>query len=109
MGLDCVPEVIGWDEAIDLVRVLRADPSSQLVASIEGWTHSLSREGWMFADLIDIQGTKAMGKKWKTYPRPLKPAEVSMHRHGNAAGQTPEQVKERLRLARMGQAERLTI
>lgn len=50
----------------------------------------------MMADLIDIQGTKAMGKKWKAYPRPTK-AVADQSRHGNAAGRTPEQVKELLR------------
>lgn len=92
-GLDeSVPDDIGWSEAIDLVRVLRMDPASQLAASIEGWSHPLDRQGWMLADLIDLQGSSKAGKKWKAYPRPLKPAQESS-RKGNAAGRTPEQVK----------------
>lgn len=86
---------MGWSEAIDLIRIIRADPSSQLVASIEGWSHPLSREGWMLADLIDIQGSKALGKKWNLYPRPTKPTEAT--RRGNAAGRDPEEIKAILR------------
>lgn len=68
------------------------DPSSMLAAAIEGWDYPLDRQGWMLADLIDIQGSSKAGKKWKDYPRPLKPANTST-RMGNAAGRSPEQVK----------------
>lgn len=92
-GLDSVPGEIGWDEALDLVRILRADPSSQLAAAIEGWDYPLERAGWMLADLIDIQGGKAFGKKWKRYRRPLK-AEENKQRWGNVGGRTRAQVVE---------------
>lgn len=109
-SLDSIPDEFDWAETLDLVRVLRADPSSQFFASIEGMRYALSREGWMLADLIDIQGGKAMGKKWDPYPRPLPSAdEPTVNRRGNAAGQTPEQVKERLRLMAQGHAERLPV
>lgn len=97
-GLDSIPSEIGWSEARDLVRILRLDPSSQLAASVEGWAHPLDRQGWMLADLIDIQGTAGSGKKWKPYPRPSD-AKPDSHRHGNAAGRSPEEVKELLRTA----------
>lgn len=95
-GLDCVPAEIGWDEALDLVRVLRDDPSSQLAASIEGWDHPLSREGLILSDLMDVQGPKTF-KKWRPYRRPFERVLAEMNRHGNAGDRTPEQVKELLR------------
>lgn len=93
-GLDTsVPAEIGWDEAVRLVRILRNDPSSQLAAAIEGWDYPLSRLGWMLADLLDVQGSSKAGKKWKTYPRPVKAKEKS-RRWGNVGGRTRAQVVE---------------
>lgn len=92
VGLDeSVPDAIGWDEALDLVRVLRADPSSQLAASLEGWDYPLSRDGWMLADLIDVQGQMAAGKKWKSYPRPVK-AKGKTQNWGDTGGRTRSEV-----------------
>lgn len=87
-----------WDEAVRLVRILRADPSSQIAAAIEGWDYPLSREGWQMADLIDVQGASKAGKKWKAYTRPIKAADGSeKKRRGNAAGRTRAEVIEILR------------
>lgn len=97
-SLDAIPGEFSWSEAIDLARILRSDPSSQLAASVEGWDYPFAHSDWMLADLIDIQGGKAAGKKWKNYPRPSDP-KLSSHRHGNASGRTPEEVKELLRTA----------
>lgn len=91
MSLDSVPDEICWSEAIDLVRILRGDPSSQIARSIEGWDYPLSREGWMLADLIDLQGAKAMGKKWTPYSRPIK-AKDSTRRFGNTGGRSRAEV-----------------
>ncbi|WP_205484691.1 hypothetical protein [Arthrobacter sp. Alg241-R88] len=104
MSLDSVPAEMGWDEALDLVRIIRADPSSQLVTAIEGWSHPLSREALILTDLVDVQGGSKY-KGWKPYPRPFKTDGVETHRRGNAAGRTPEQVKELLRTG-FGQPER---
>lgn len=95
MSLDCVPAEVGWSEALDLVRVLRSDPSSQLAAAIEGWDYPLERLGWMLADLIDVQGSSKAGKKWKTYPRPLK-AKSKTQRWGDTGGRTRAEVVELL-------------
>lgn len=81
-----------WGEAIRLLRVLRADPSSMLAAAIEGWDYPLDRAGWMLADLIDVQGSSKAGKKWKAYPRPIKATNGERRRRGNAAGRTRSQV-----------------
>lgn len=98
LGLDCVPDVIGWDEALDLVRILRGDPSSQIASAIEGWDYPLSREGWQMADLIDVQGSSKAGKKWKPYQRPIKARDgVEKKRRGNAAGRSRAEVIEILR------------
>lgn len=100
VGFDeSVPGVIGWEEALDLVRVLRSDPSSQLAASLEGWDYPLSRVGWMLADLIDVQGQTAAGKKWKAYPRPTKPRGRGDRDRivGNVAGMTYAETVARLR------------
>ena len=97
-GLDeSVPSEIGWSEMLDLVSVLRNDPSSQLAAAVEGWEYPLDRNGWMLADLLDIQGSKALGKKWKAYPRPLKPRLSVERTRGNVAGMTREETVARLR------------
>ena len=86
-----------WGEAIRLLRILRDDPSSRILAAVEGWSYPLSHEGWMLADLIDVQGSKAMGKKWKAYRRPVKPKDVAIKRRGDTAGRTRSQVIEILR------------
>ncbi|WP_159083901.1 hypothetical protein [Nocardioides terrigena] len=74
-------------------RTLRLDPSSQLAASIEGWDYPLERLGWMIADLLDVQGSSKAGKKWKSYPRPIKPKSASQH-WGDTGGRTRSQVVE---------------
>lgn len=86
-----------WGEAIRLVRILRSDPSSQLAASIEGWDYPLERLGWMIADLLDVQGSSKAGKKWKTYPRPIKPKSAIERITGETVGMTRAETIERLR------------
>ena len=54
----------------------------------------------MLADLIDVQGTSKVGKKWKAYPRPVKP--TLSQRRGNADGLSQVDVKARLAAAREG-------
>ena len=88
---ESVPDDIGWSEAIDLVRVLRGDPSSYTAASLEGWDYPLDRQGWMLADLIDVQGSSKAGKKWKSYPRPIK-AQDKTQRWGNTGGRSRAEV-----------------
>lgn len=65
-----VPSVVGWGEAVRLVRVLASDPSSQLAAALQGWAYPLERTGWMLADLIDVQIAKSGAKRATPYPRP---------------------------------------
>lgn len=80
---------VEWGEAIRLIRILREDPSSQFAASIEDWSRPMSREAWMMADLIDIQGYSTAGKKWKPYPRP---SDVTPKRVGRTDGRSRAEV-----------------
>lgn len=91
-----MPGDIGWSEAIDLVRILRSDPSSQLTVSIEGWSQPMSREALVLADLIDVQGF-SKSKKWKPYTRPW---DVKPKRIGKTDGRSRSEI-----LAILGRSE----
>jgi hypothetical protein len=91
-----VPDEIGWDEALRLVRIIRSDPSSALAAEIEGWSHPVSRLEVVLMDLWDLTAAAATSKgKPPRYPRVWK-AKGEATRHGNAAGLDPADVKRRL-------------
>lgn len=85
-----------WGEALRLIQVLRADPSTMFAAAVEGWDYPMERVAWMLADLIDVQGSSMAGKKWKAYPRPVK-AREDRQSFGDTGGRTREQVVEILR------------
>lgn len=93
LGLECVPSDVGWGEALRLVRILRADPSSALAASFEGWDHPISREALILMDLFDLDMAVNAGKK-KPKPHPGRPwkQKGDVQRYGNAGGRTREQV-----------------
>lgn len=92
IGLSSVPDVIGWGEAIRLVKVLRADPSSMLAAAAEGWDYPLPRTDAVLMDLYDAQRWAAGDKKWKGYPRPDKSPNETSSRRGNNAGRSGAEV-----------------
>lgn len=46
----------------------------------------------MLADLIDVQGSSKAGKKWKTYPRPIKADESTHKQWGDVGGRTRAEV-----------------
>lgn len=60
---------MSWGEAIRLMEVVSADPTSALAASLNGWKHPASREALVLMDLFDAF-TKANFKRPKPYPRP---------------------------------------
>lgn len=92
-GLDeSVPDDIGWSEALDLVRVLRSDPSTMLAASVEDWEYPLSRTEAILADMWDLSYAKAGAKKRERYPRPFKQAGSSQH-WGDTGGRSREEVE----------------
>lgn len=97
---------MSWGEAVRAVNLITRDPSSWTCASLAEWEYPLSREALILTDLIDIQHASKVKKRPKPYPRPwdhLK--QILTQRKGNAAGRTPEQVKEILR-TQFGQPER---
>lgn len=93
-----------WDEAIRLGGILRADPSSMLAASMEGWDHSISREALAILDLFDLMHMANSKKRPKPHPgRPTKPTR-ERQQMGNVAGRSPEHVLAILAAARSGTA-----
>lgn len=82
-----------WGEAASLARTLRADPSSAIAASIEGWTHPVSREALILMDQFDLNHAINSKKTPKPHPgRPWKQDDAKRERRGDAAGRTREQV-----------------
>lgn len=90
-----------WGEALRLLAILRADPSSMLAAAMEGWSYPLPREVSVLMDLYDLQYAKTGAKNRKPYPRPFKVDENS-RRRGNVAGRSQAEVREILARAGHG-------
>jgi hypothetical protein len=103
LPLDAVPNQMHWGEAVRLAGILRADPSSMLAASMEGWKYPVSREAIALARLYDLEYAKTGAKNRKPYPMPYNEGGTKTSR-GNAAGRTPDEVKAILR-TQFGQPE----
>jgi hypothetical protein len=105
MGVDELPDAMGYDEAARLVGILRADPSSALASSMEGWDFPISREALALYDLFDLTvQANSDPKKGKPKPhggRPFQPPPET-HQHGNASGRSREEVEAILARAREG-------
>lgn len=97
LGLRDIGPKLTIAEAARLAAIFRDDPSSATAAAISGWSHPMSREALILADLIDLQAKTKVGKKWHGYPRPWPTDDGTRTRRGNAAGRTREQVIEILR------------
>jgi hypothetical protein len=97
-ALEQVGVDMGWGEALRLIRILRADPSSMLAASVEGWDYPLSRGDAALMDLYDLQHASKSSKRPKPYPRPYR-AEGKKERRGDAAGRNAAEVLALLRPA----------
>ena len=69
---------MSWGEALRLVAVLAADPSSHLAASINEWKHPRSPEWLVLADLFDVTA-QAHFQKPKPYPRPYRDPNAKHH------------------------------
>lgn len=91
LGLDCLPETMGWDEALDHIRTLRADPSSQFAASLEGWDFPLERIGWTLAHMSDVLEAAHLKKPSGHNPRPIK-AQDNRKKWGDVGGRTRAEV-----------------
>lgn len=97
MGIEDLPEKMGWGEAVGHVRILRADPSSMIAAAIEGWTHPISREALILMDLYDLDMRVAVGGKKSPKPHPGRPYSMdvkSRERKGDAGGRSKAQVRD---------------
>lgn len=84
-----------WGEALRLVKILRADPSSMVAAALEGWSHPISREALILMDLFDLDMRVAVGKKGKIqlHPgRPWGPDSKTTKRHGDVGGRSRAEV-----------------
>lgn len=97
IALDAVPDEMGWDEARDLVQVLTTDPSTALAAALAGWSHPMSREALILADLFDVQHMSKAKKRPAPYPRPWATDGATKTRKGNAGGRSRAEVVDILR------------
>lgn len=87
---------VDWAEAVDLVGILRADPSSAIAAAIEGWDYPISREALAILDLYDL--TMAANSDPKKGPpkrhggRPMKIDDRNRQQIGKMGSRTREEV-----------------
>lgn len=93
-GLDeSVPDDIGWDEALDLVRILRSDPSSMLAAAIEGWGQPHSHTDLILMRQYELTQAAAGAKKTSPYPTaPWANGNKSTQRFGKTDGRSRDEV-----------------
>ena len=83
-----------WGEALRLTRILTADGSSQVGATVGGWEYPLSREAQILADTHDAFAA-ANFKKPKPYPRPwdaVNAAPAGVTRIGDAGGRSRREI-----------------
>lgn len=59
-----------YGEAWRLYLILAADPSSQIAAATHNWSHPVSREALVLADLFDLQHASKAKRRPSPYPRP---------------------------------------
>ena len=61
---------VTWLEAIYLISVLLADPSSQLQSAVNDWKHPVSYEWIVLTHIFDLLAMANSKKKPKPYPAP---------------------------------------
>ena len=85
-----------FGEALRLVKLLRADTTSQIAAACEGWDFPTTREHLAILDLFDITMlVNSDTKKGRPKPHNGRPKEIEsrdVKRYGNTGGRTREQV-----------------
>lgn len=93
-GLDeSVPADIGWDEALDLVRILRSDPSSRIAAAAEGWDQPHAPGDLIAMRQFELTQAAAGVKKPQPYPTaPWASKNTSTQRFGKTDGRSREEV-----------------
>lgn len=91
LPLSAVPEFMDWGEALRLVKILGADPSSQIGAAVSGWEFAATWEYLAIADLIDLQRVRT---KWRKKPGPYRrPWDKKPTVHGRHSAVSVEQWK----------------
>ena len=70
MPLAEVGESMTWGEAWRLFELLAADGSSQIGATMSGWTQPATRTDLTLRDLYDLQHRSKAKRKPEAYPRP---------------------------------------
>ena len=93
-----------WGEAIRLLGILRADPSSMTAASFEGWDYPITQETIVLADLFDLEHlVNSNPKRPRPKPHSIRPFKVAaMQKMGNVGDRTPQEVRAILEDARRG-------
>lgn len=90
---ESVPSDIGWDEALDLVRILRSDPSSMLAAGVEGWDQPHSHTDLILMRQYELTQAAAGAKRPQPYPAaPWARPDKGPKRFGDTAGRSREEV-----------------
>lgn len=97
LGLRDIGTVVSIDEAARLALILADDPGAMTAAALAGWSHPLSREALILADLFDLQHFAKASKPPKPYPRPWPTSGQMVKQKGDAAGRSREEVIEILR------------
>ena len=96
-GLAAIGTGVSWGEALRLVKLLRADPTSWLFATIEGWDYPASRTELLLADMYDLEVmVNSDPKKGQPDPHSMRPVALKARptaRDGNAGGRTDAEVK----------------
>lgn len=86
-----------WGEALRLIKVLRADTTSQFAAAMEGWDFPASRELLATLDLFDLTVmANSDSKKGKPEPhsgRPFKVDGRTRSKKGSVDGWTRDEVE----------------
>lgn len=96
LGADAIGDEMSSAEAIRLVRILLADPSSMLTAATQGWEYPISRAEVVALDTFDLLLAVNSTRKGRPEPHPLRPWKQDKklrQRHGDAAGRSLEQVR----------------
>lgn len=87
-----------FGEALRLLEVLRADPSSAVAAALEGWDYPISRETLAMLDTFDLtRALHADPKKGAPKPhpgRPFKTDQRAAQRFGDTKGRSRAEVVE---------------
>lgn len=85
-----------WGEAVRLLGILRADPSSMTAASFEGWDYPISQETIVLADIFDLEHlVNSDRRKSRPKPHSIRPFKVQtgdVERIGNPGDRTREEI-----------------